>query len=437
MGKRVGIRREDKNEWERRTPLTPEDVRYLREKHGISLVVQPSPIRVFADEEYRKAGAEVNEDLSTCPLVMGVKEMPGTFFRKGKSYCFFSHTIKGQKYNMPMLAKLRDLGCTLLDYEKIEDEKGRRLVFFGRYAGLAGMLDGLWMLGRRLEADGYPTALTKLKQAKDYSSLEEAKDLVADVGRAFAHDGLPKEIKPLVIAFAGYGHVSQGAQEILDEIPHRQIEPPDLKAMYDSYEGESPSIWKVVFREEHLVEPVEEGRPFILQEYYDHPERYRGIFPRFLPYLTMIVNSIFWTPACPKLVTKADARKLYESGNPRLKAISDITCDPGGSIECTTHCTDIGNPVFVYDALKEKPVETPTGNGPSVLAVDNLPAELPRESSIYFSRTLRDLIPRLVESISNETLIESNLPDSLRRALILNEGRFTKPFSYMEQYLTR
>ena len=437
MKKPVGIRREDKNEWERRTPLTPDDVRYLREKHAISFVVQPSPIRVFPDKEYREAGAEINEDLSDCPLVMGVKEMPASFFQKGKSYCFFSHTIKGQRYNMPMLARLKELGCNLLDYEKIEDEKGRRLVFFGRYAGLAGMLDGLWMLGRRLEADGYPTALTKLKRAKDYSSLKEAKDLVAEAGRAFAHDGLPGEIKPLVVAFAGYGHVSQGAQEILAEIPHRQVEPPDLQVMYDSYDGGSPSIWKVVFREEHLVEPVTEGKPFILQEYYDHPERYRGIFPKSLPCLTMIVNSIFWTPACPKLMTKDDARRLYESEKPKLKAIADITCDPGGSIECTTHCTDIGNPIFVYDAMKDKPIEAATGNGPSVLAVDNLPAELPRESSTYFSRTLRDIIPGLVDCVSSETFNDANLPDPLKRALILNGGRFTKPFSYMEQYLTR
>ena len=150
---RLGIRREDKNEWERRAPLAPDAVSRLVAQ-GVEVLVEPSPRRIFTDLEYARAGARIAPDLSACTLVLGVKEIPPARFRPGGAYCFFSHTIKGQPYNMGMLARLRELGCTLLDYELVKDDQGRRLIFFGRHAGLAGMLDSLWALGRRLAEEG-------------------------------------------------------------------------------------------------------------------------------------------------------------------------------------------------------------------------------------------------------------------------------------------
>ncbi len=438
MKKLIGVRREDKNEWERRTPVTPEEVGALKAEYDLSFVVQPSSIRVFSDDAYREAGATISDDLSACPVILGVKEMPADLFQAGKTYLFFSHSIKGQPHSMEMLARLKEARSNLIDYEKIEDEKGRRLVFFGRFAGLAGMVNGLWTLGRRLEAEGLHTAFGDLKQAREYANLAEAGDAVAEVGKAFAHDGLPAELKPLVVGFIGYGHVSQGAQELFDEIPHRMVEPGDLETLFEQSGENSPSIWKVVFREEHLVEPVKKRKPFVLQEYYDHPERYRGVFSRYLPYFSLLVNCIFWTPDYPKLITKDDVKALYGGDNsPRLKVIADITCDPGGSIECTTHCTDPGNPVFVYDAIKGRSVDGFTGNGPAVLAVDNLPAEFPKESSEYFAGALRELLPALVSCDFSKPLEELELPESLKRALILKEGRFTPPFRYMRKFLDR
>jgi len=435
MEKRIGIRREDKNDWERRAPLVPEDVRMLKRDHGISFVVEPSVIRVFKDEEYEAAGAAVSEDLSSCPVILGVKEMPSSLFERGKTYVFFSHTIKGQPYNMPMLERLRNRGCNLIDYEKIEDEKKRRLVFFGRYAGLAGMIDGLWMLGKRLEADGHPTAFSRIRQAKDYDSLEEAKEAVAKVGWEFSRNGLPTDLSPLVVGFAGYGHVSQGAQEIFDGIPHHVVEPQDLELLFRDPPEESPSIWKVVFREEHLVERIKSERPFILQEYYEHPDRYRGIFPGYLRYLSVLVNCIFWTPAYPKLITRQDAKEAHARGEFRIRAVVDITCDPGGSVECTTHCTDPGNPFYVYDIEKERPLEGVTGDGPVILAVDNLPCELPRDSSSSFSAVLRRFVPELMNCDFGVPYDDLNLPETLKGALILHEGRFTPPYRYMRKFL--
>jgi len=431
----LGIRLEDKNEWERRVPLVPDDVALLASRQDISCAVQPSPIRVFKSEEFKKAGASMVDDLSGCPVVLGVKEMPLSFFQEGRTYVFFSHTIKGQPHNMAMLKRLVELKCNLIDYEKIEDERGRRLVFFGRYAGLAGMIDGLWMLGKRLEAEGHITPLAKIRRAVEYPSLESALDDIAKVGREVAHKGLPTAIVPLVVGFTGYGHVSQGAQEVFDEIPHRIVEPVELDEIFEHGAQNGHAIWKVVFREEHLVEPVKDGKPFILQEYYDHPERYRGIFSRYLPYMTMLVNCIFWAPKYPRLLTKEEARRMYRLGNPRLRAVADISCDVEGSCECTVRPTDPGNPVYVYDVKEGAAVDGVMGNGPVILAVDNLPCELPRESSTYFSSILLEYIPQLVKCDFSADFDWLALPQPLKGALILHKGQFTPNYRYMKKFI--
>jgi saccharopine dehydrogenase (NAD+, L-lysine-forming) len=180
----IGIRREDKNEWERRVPLTPDHVKDLIQ-HGVDVFVQPSRIRVFPDEEYEKAGVE------------------------DQAYMFFAHVIKGQKYNMPMLRKLMDTGCTLLDYEKVTDDANRRLIFFGNFAGLAGMLETFYTLGKRLEWEGVKSPFSALKRPLEYGSLGEAKVALAVVGKWIEIDGLPEGIAPLVVGFAGYGNVSR------------------------------------------------------------------------------------------------------------------------------------------------------------------------------------------------------------------------------------
>ncbi|MEN8223282.1 MAG: hypothetical protein ABFR36_08490, partial [Acidobacteriota bacterium] len=182
MAKVIGIRREDKNEWERRVPLTPEAVRILIDKFGIRTIVQPSDLRVFKDEEYINAGAEINESLSEADTIFAVKEVPISFFEEGKTYVFFSHTIKGQSYNMDLLRAMMEKKINLIDYERIVDEKNRRLIFFGKYAGLAGMVETLHGMGQKLKLQGFDTPLEKIKQAYSYNSVEEAKDHISAIG---------------------------------------------------------------------------------------------------------------------------------------------------------------------------------------------------------------------------------------------------------------
>ncbi|MCK4392944.1 hypothetical protein KAX17_08570, partial [Candidatus Bipolaricaulota bacterium] len=264
MTQRVGIRREDKYPWERRVPLIPQDVKKLVEKDRLEIVAQRSQKRIFTDEEYRQLGIEVAEDLSSCPIIVGIKEIPIPVLEKGKTYVFFSHTIKGQSYNMAMLSRMLELRCTLIDYEKVTDEDGRRLIFFGNYAGLAGMIDTLWAFGKRLAWEGIPNFFEGVNRALDYRDLAAAKEAIRRVGERIADTGLPEAITPLVVGFAGYGNVSRGAQEILALLPVCEIAPEELRTLHKEKETSNRVVYKVVFKEEDMVKRVDSKRPFDL-----------------------------------------------------------------------------------------------------------------------------------------------------------------------------
>jgi len=283
MSNFIGIRHEDKYVMERRAPLTPKHVERLIKSKKLDFVVQTSEKRVFTDDEYIKAGAKIAKDLKKCSVIFGVKEMPESFFEEDKTYIFFSHVIKGQAYNMPMLKKMMELKCNLIDYERVVDEQGKRLIFFGRYAGLAGMINSLWSLGLRLKEAGYKTPFAQIKQAHKYSSLAEVREVISAVGQEIAEKGMPEELRPFTIAFTGYGNVSQGAQEIIGLLPVKEISPEKLLTLKRRSKLPDNLIYKVVFKEEHLVEPIDENDEFDLQEYYASPEKFRGKFEKYIP----------------------------------------------------------------------------------------------------------------------------------------------------------
>ena len=432
---RIGIRREDKNRWEKRVPLTPEQVLFLGTTHNIETVIQPSKIRIFSDDQYIEAGAVVQEDLSSCAIIFGIKEMPASFFQKDKAYAFFSHTIKGQKYNMDMLKKMIYLGCHLIDYERVIDQDKNRLLFFGRYAGLAGMIDTLWALGKRLSWEGTHNPFASLNRTFEYDSLDEAKEAVASVGQCIQRDGVPSLSTPLLCGFAGYGHVSLGAQEIFNLLPYREIDPDDIETEFNRPKTNQNFLYKVVFYEKDLVEPLENSRPFDLQDYYDHPENYRSKFNKYLQYMTLLINGIFWSPKYPRLVTKANLENMWKTKPPPLRIIGDITCDIEGAIECTLHTTQPDNPTFVYDPLTDQALDGYQGNGLVVLAVDNLPCELPGESSDHFGRTLIKFIPEIATAEFSTDLNHCNLPPEIYNGLILHSGHLTPQYKYMKKYL--
>ncbi|MCK7469777.1 MAG: hypothetical protein MZU95_02460 [Desulfomicrobium escambiense] len=205
---------------------------------------------------------------------------------------------------MPMLRRLMELKATLVDYERIVDEKNRRLIFFGRHAGLAGMVNTLWSLGKRLEVEGIPSAFSRLKQARAYADLSGAREDLGRVAARIAADGVPAAIHPLVVGFTGYGNVSQGAQEILDLLPVRTITPAELKTVAHDRARDARVIYKVVFKEADLVEPLEAGKAFDLDDYYPQGAGgYRSVFGRYLNDLSVLVNCIYWDERYPRLLT--------------------------------------------------------------------------------------------------------------------------------------
>jgi len=436
MGKIIGIRREDKNEWEKRVPLVPADVLWLKEKHGIQTIVQPSQIRIFSDDEYRRAGAEISEDLGRAEVIYAVKEIPAHLFQKNKTYVFFSHTIKGQAYNRPMLKTMVDLGCNLIDYERVLDEKNQRLIFFGRYAGLAGMLDTLHAYGQKLLARGVPTPFSKIRQAYQYASLNAAKEAVAAVGTEIDEHGFSTELCPLVVGFAGYGNVSRGAQEIFDLLPHKILSADALLEMAENFSNDNLNLFKVVFSEDDLVRSRQ--GVFELQDYYAHPEKYESKFENYLPLLSILVNCIYWTEKYPRLVSKEylKIRTIMES-NLNLQVIGDISCDINGSIQITHKATKPDNAYYTYFAEDDRFENGIEPLGVTVMAVDNLPCEFPRESSVEFSAVLRDFVGAISNADFSLTPESLKLPLAIQKALILQRGNFSSEYLYMNDFLIK
>lgn len=434
MSRFIGIRHEDKYVMERRAPLTPKHVERLIKSKMLDIVVQTSAKRVFTDEEYLNAGARIADNLKDCSLILGVKEMPESFFEQDKTYVFFSHVIKGQPYNMPMLRKMMELGCNLIDYEKIVDEQGRRLIFFGRYAGLAGMINSLWSLGQRFREYGFETPFLKITQAHHYASLAEARKVISEVGQEIAENGLPAELGPVTIGFTGYGNVSQGAQEICGLLPVKEISPDKLLALSQRSMLPGNLLYKIVFKEEDLS-AHNDGRAFDLHDYYANPADYHSIFEQYIPHLTVLMNCMYWDARYPRIVTKSYLKRAFETGRPKLTVIGDVTCDPDGSIEITHHGTEIEDPVFVYDPVTDKPVMGFRGHGMLVMAVDILPSELPRDSSNGFADALVNFIKPIADCDFNEAFEDLDLPRAIKKALILHRGKLTADYEYLTEYV--
>jgi alpha-aminoadipic semialdehyde synthase len=432
---RIGIRRESKNRWERRAPLTPEHVQRLFNDHDVHFSIQLSDLRAFPTEQYEEAGARVDEEINEADIILGIKEIPIPELIPKMWYLFFSHTIKGQKHNMQMLKKMMDIHCTLIDYEKIVDEKGRRLIFFGWHAGVAGMVDTLWAVGRRLEWEGVRSPFSSIMKAHEYGSLPNMREHISAIGRMITTYGFPYSIRPFVIGIAGAGNVSKGAQEILDLLPVKEVNPNELSTL-NKRKDAGNNIYKVVFNEWDIVEPIDENAEFDLQEYYKNPDRYRSKFTKYAPYISVLMNCIYWDERYPRLLTKEQITELYhDHRSPKLRVIGDISCDINGAIQSTIKATSPEDPVYVYDPWEDSAIPGWKGTGPVMMAVDNLPCEIPLESSEYFGDKLKEFIPALASLDLETPLEEIKLPKPIMEALVLHKGKLTEKYRYMERFL--
>ena len=449
----VGMVAEVYNKWERRAPLCPEHVRKLTKEHGLRVLVEPSARRVFTDEEYASAGAEITPDLSPAGTIFGVKQVPVSNLLPDRTYVFFSHTIKAQPENMELLDAILERNVRMIDYETINKDGLRsapRLIAFGGYAGRAGLIDGMRGLGERLLNLGYSTPLLSLGSSYMYQSLDLAKQAVADMGKGIAAGGIPKDFAPLVVGFTGNGNVSQGAQEIFRLLPHKMVTVEELPHL----EPRRDLVYGVVAEEEAMVRKKDEHGGGPLEDrahYYAHPEQYEAIFhEKVAPHLSMLVNCTYWDHRYPRLLTTDQMRDIRsaQGAQPRLQMIADVSCDIGGSIEFLAKSTHIEDPYFRYDfdavaggadgaadadsSLQDAVFSDMEGDGVIMCGVDILPSELPRESSKHFGDLLYHMVPSLATSDGSVPFAEqSDLPAPLKGACIAAQGELTPNFSYI------
>jgi len=434
---------------EKRSAITPNEAKLIVNL-GHKLIVQSATHpdtgeekRIFKDSDYKKAGAIISEDLSTADVIFGLKEVFHTRIIPGKAWYFFSHTHKGQIKNRPMLKKLIESKATLIDYELITDNQNDRLITAFTYnAGYAGMVDSLWTLGIRLKAAGIKNHFEEIPQAVDGQDLLSVKSVIKKVGSRIKTEGTPKQIAPVIVCFLGKGKTAFGAREILDILPYEDISINEVEDVFKN--GSRKKVYALQLGTEEIYRLKKNvnykvGEYEKLQKrgkrnfYMEHPEYFESNLDKILPFVTIIMNCIIWSNKYPRSITKLMMKNLWAS-NPTLKVIGDITCDPNGSIEFSKE-TWIDDPVFIYNPFAESSKNGFTGTGIAVMAVTNLPCEFSADASIQFSNDLKPFLQKIIKANYKETLSDSNLPEEIKRAVILWKGNFTSKYSYMKKYI--
>ena len=424
----IGILRETKNKWERRVPLVPAEVRGLIAA-GIAVRVERSATRAIVDAEFAAAGATLVDDATDCRFIIGVKEVKTAQVRPGQTVMCFSHTIKGQTHNMPLLAHFLKEGATLIDYEVIVDDAGVRQVAFGRYAGLAGAHETLWTLAHRLAALGQPSVLTSLKHAVEYHDLAEmvahARELLTELRK----EG-PAALTPFVVAVTGEGRVSHGALEyfeLVGAIPCTVSEAIALPT--DSPDDRTLRVLHVKDAELFVTAGT---RRFDFGAYLAHPERYFNVGAMYLPYCRALVNGLYWDARFPRLLDDSTLRRMLRDRTLPV-ALGDVACDIDGGIEWTVMATQNDEPAFVYDPATGRATVGVTGEGAAIMAVDNLPCALPRDASFDFSRALVPFIRAFYEARYESGV--AGLAPALQNAVVVAAGKLTPRHQGLARFL--
>ncbi|MCE7055397.1 NAD(P)-dependent oxidoreductase [Algoriphagus sp. AGSA1] len=397
---KIGIIREGKNPPDKRVPFTPAQLKDIQDKHRgeLSIQVQSSSFRAYSDDEFREMGVEVVDDVSECDVLFGVKEVPVADLIAGKTYFFFSHTIKKQPYNRDLLRAVLDMNIRLIDYEVLKDEQGKRVVAFGRWAGIVGAYNAFWTYGKK-------TGLFDLKRANECLNLEEL------------HQELSKvQLPPVKIILTGSGRVGHGAMEVLDAMHIKEASVDDFLHLY----FEEPVYVKL--KSEDYNRRKSDGG-FDREEFHAFPERYESHFLKFSEAGEILISGAYWNPDAPRLFELKDiAEEDFQ-----LSVIADISCDVGGATPTTLTSSTIIDPVYDVDRQSGKKIPAfSCQTSISVMAIDNLPCELPREASKEFGIQLTNwVIPALLEENSG----------ILERATIARDGDLTLEFMYLTDFV--
>jgi alanine dehydrogenase len=396
----IGVLREGRTPPDRRVALTPKKCVELQATYpGLRVRVQPSPARAYADQEYRDLGIEVAEDMTPCDLLMGVKEVPADQLLPGKTYLFFSHTIKKQPQNRELLRTVLRLGITLIDYELLTNAAGERIVAFGRYAGIVGAYNGLLTYGRK-------HGLFDLKPAHLCVDMDDMQEEFYKI----------KALPPIKIAVTGSGRVAGGALEVLDKMGLRQVSVHD----YLHRDFRMPVYAQLRSPDYHRRR---DGLAWDTAHFHQHPELYDSDFARFLPLTDLLIACAYWHPAAPRLFSEADTQEP----DFKINTIADVTCDIDGSIPLTKRSSTIAEPAFDYNpATGELETAYLSPENITVMAVDNLPCELPRNASRNFGRQLLDqVMPHLMSG---------DAVGVVARATIAEGGQLQPRYEYLADY---
>lgn len=398
----IGIIREGKTPPDSRVPLSPQQcAKIIKTRPDIKVVVQPSPIRCFPDEAYAKLNVPMQEDLNDCDVLLGVKEVPIEQLLPNKTYFFFSHTIKEQPYNRDLLRAILDKNIRLIDYEVLTNKQGKRLIAFGKFAGMVGAHNGMMSYGQRTGAFSLP----RMKDCYDY---EAAKAIYRET-----------DWPALRIVLTGTGRVGQGAALVLRDMGIREVTPEEyLDHQYD----------EAVFTQlhvQHYVAP-KNGRKFSKKDFYDHPKDYRSTFAPYTQTTDLMINGIYWDNDAPAFFTKED----MQQADFRIQVIADVTCDiaPVSSIPSTLMASTIADPVFGYNPVtgaKTKPYQE---GSIDMMTIDNLPNELPRDASRAFGQ---QFITYILEELTQPG------SEILERATVAVDGRLGRHFQYLEGYVAQ
>lgn len=396
---KFGIIKERKNPPDRRTVFSPEKLKETKQKFPeAEFFVESSDVRVFPDKQYIEAGFPVVDDLSHCNVLLGVKEVPVSALIPNKSYFFFSHTIKKQPYNRDLLRAILEKNITLYDHETIVNIRGNRLIGFGRYAGIVGAYNGFRALGLRDRLFDLP----KVAELPDYKSVLRELDKI--------------NIPNIKIVLSGSGKVARGAKEILNHLKIRKIGVEDfLEKTFDE------PVFCVIDVADYNKR--KDGGKFVKKEFYANPEPFESDFMRFAKVADYFIAGHFYGDGAPYFFTREDAK------NPdfNINLIADISCDINGPVASTIRPSTIEKPFYGYDPETEKETSYDAPGAITVMAVDNLPCELPKDASEGFGEMfLEHVMP---------SFFNGDKDGILKRAKITENGKLTEDFVYLQDFV--
>jgi len=396
---KFGLIREQKNPPDRRVVLSPEACqKVLSAYEEAVIIVEPSPIRTFTDQEYIVAGVEVASKMQECDVLLGVKEVPIDHLIPNKKYFFFSHTIKKQPYNRKLLRAILHKNIEMYDHEVITNEKGIRLVAFGRYAGIVGAYNGF-------RAFGIKNNVYKLPKAE---ILADQRALISELKK------IP--VSNIKVLLTGKGRVGNGAKEMLDGMNLMEVGVKDyLETTFDQ------AVYCQIDVDEYNLR--KDGTKGNMQDFFNNPGEYRSNFFRFAKITDFYIAGHFYGDGAPFLFTREDAKQPEF----KINTVADISCDIDGPVATTLRASTIADPMYGYDPVSESETNYKNKNAIAVMAVDNLPAELPRDASAGFSDAfVKHVIP---------AFFNKDADGILERARMTKNGKLTKRYAYLQDYV--